>query len=65
MPKICPHTGEIGYCWEDGLFLTIYCVCGIKITVTQDYVLLNRAGISFKHVYIPKHYIKDFKMKKK
>lgn len=57
---ICQQSGKFAYIWEDGLFETIYCVCGAKITVTDD---LERSPSHNKYVRIPQHYTRSLKRK--
>ena len=54
MNKTCQETGKMAYCWQDGLFYTIYCTCGAKLTIDETYVLLN-SGFNNKFVVIPEH----------
>lgn len=49
----CIHSGKQAFVWKDGLFETIYCLCGLKITVHSDW---PRVGPFNKYVVMPVHY---------
>jgi hypothetical protein len=48
----CQNSGKVAFIWRDGLFPTIYCVCGIKIIVSED---SYRTGKNRDLTFVPEH----------